>query len=220
MATENKEAVLMTAEEKAQFEAFRKEHAKKIAQEKAKSGRDAYKSLVDEAINSCFPQLQEVSKKLAKEKKSVMYTFQKALDMKLDLFQNRSDNLSHTFTNGEGTRRITLGYYVEDGYRDTVEDGIAMIKEVIESLAKDDESRMLVNAILKLLSRDKEGNLKASRVLQLRKMAEELSNDRFAEGVRIIEESYQPSRSKQYVRAEYKDEIGKWVTVPLGMTES
>jgi hypothetical protein len=220
MENDSKEAVLMTAEEKAQFEAFQKEHAKKIAQEKAKSGRDAYKSLVDEAINSCFPRLQVVSKDLAKEKKSVMDTFQQALDMKLDLFKNRADNFSHTFTNGEGTRRITLGYYQIDEYRDTVEDGIAMIKEVIESLAKDDESRMLVNAILKLLSRDQKGNLKASRVLQLRKMADELNNDRFAEGVKIIEEAYQPSRSKQYVRAEYKDNIGKWVAVPLGMTES
>ena len=33
---------------------------------------------------------------------------------------------SHTFTNSEGDKRITLGVYVTDGYRDTVEDGIAI----------------------------------------------------------------------------------------------
>jgi hypothetical protein len=220
MATENQESVMMTEEEKAQFEAFKQAQAKKEAAEKAKAGRDAYKSLVNDAINSCFPLLQQVSANLSQEKKKVMDTFQQALDMKLDLFHNRSDNFSHTFTNTDGTRRITLGYYLLDEYRDTVEDGIAMIKEVIESLAKDEESRLLVNAVLKLLSRDQQGNLKASRVLQLRKMADELDNERFKEGVRIIEESYQPSRSKQYVRAEYKNKIGKWVTIPLGMTES
>lgn len=105
-------------------------------------------------------------------------------------------------------------------YRDTVDDGIAIMKDVIVSLAKDNESKILVNAVLKLLSRDKQGNLKASRVLQLRKMAEELGNERFAEGVRIIEESYLADRSKEFVRAEYKNKYGKWVNVPLGMTEA
>ena len=40
------------------------------------------------------------------------------------------------------------------------------------------------------------------------------------EGVRIIEEAYQPVISKQFVRAEMKNEDGMWVTIPLGMTEA
>lgn len=56
--------------------------------------------------------------------------------------------------------------------------------------------------------------------MQLRKLAEESGNDRFLEGVKIIEESYQPVVSKQYVHAEMKNELGEWKTIPLGMTES
>jgi hypothetical protein len=126
---------------------------------------------------------------------------------------------SHTFTNSRGDRRITLGTHTIDGYRDTVEDGIAMVQEYIQSLAQDENSRALVKAVLRLLSRDQAGNLKASRVLQLRRMAEESGNERFIEGVKIIEESYQPALTKQYIRAEYKDEKGQWRIVPLSVTD-
>lgn len=94
-----------------------------------------------------------------------------------------------------------------------------MVKQYIESLATDDKSKMLVNTVLRLLSRDQKGTLKASRVLQLRKMAEETQDDTFIEGVRIIEESYQPSTTKTFIRAEFKDDKG-WHIVPLSVTEA
>lgn len=45
--------------------------------------------------------------------------------------------------------------------------------------------------VLRLLARDAKGTLKASRIVQLRKVAMETGDDRFIEGVRIIEEAYQ-----------------------------
>jgi hypothetical protein len=214
------EQVTMTPEERAEFEAFKADKEKKIAQQRAKDDREAYKNLVDEQINAAFPLLLEVSEYLKLRKANCMASFKGALDMKADIFGVKDEQRSHTFTNSEGTKRVMLGKYVIDAYRDTVEDGIAIIKEVIGSLAKDEESKILVNAVLKLLSRDQQGNLKASRVLQLRKMADELNNDRFAEGVRIIEEAHQPAESKQFIRAEYRNENGSWINVPLGMTEA
>ncbi|MGC8825367.1 MAG: DUF3164 family protein, partial [Bacteroidales bacterium] len=107
-----------------------------------------------------------------------------------------------------------------DAYRDTVNEGIAIVKEAIVGMAKDDDSRALVEAILKLLSKDQKGNLKASRVLQLRQLADRIGNERLIEGVKIIEESYQPQITKTFIRAEYKNESGAWVSIPLGMTEA
>ena len=46
------------------------------------------------------------------------------------------------------------------------------------------------------------------------------SDERFMDGVRIIEESYQPEVSKQFIRAEIRDNNGMWKPIPLGMTES
>jgi hypothetical protein len=199
---------------------FKADKDKKTAEEQKKNDREAYKNLVDEQIDTAFPVLLEVSKTLTAEKSKVMENFREALKIKADLFKVKEEQRSNTFTHTEGTRRIMLGKYFTDAYRDTAEDGVAIIKEVIQSLAKDDESKALVNAILKLLSRDKEGNLKASRVLQLRQMANELNNERFAEGVNLIEEAYQPAESKQFIRAEYKNDAGVWINVPLGMTEA
>lgn len=49
--------VVMTAEEKAEFEAFQREKAKKAAEEKAKNDREMYKQMVDEEIANSIPVL-------------------------------------------------------------------------------------------------------------------------------------------------------------------
>ncbi|WP_290069831.1 DUF3164 family protein, partial [Muribaculum intestinale] len=146
--------------------------------------------------------------------------FDAILKMKSEITGVATDEQSsHTFTTSDGKYRLILGVNCIDGYRDTVEDGIAMVKGYLESLARDTATEALVAAVLKLLSRDGQGNIKASRVLQLRKMAEGSGDERFIEGVRIIEESYQPTVSKRYIRAQYKDEKGAWKYIPLGMTD-
>jgi hypothetical protein len=221
MATESKEAVLMTAEEKAQFEAFQKAQAKENAKARAKSDREQYRQLVNDEVINSIPRLLAVSRALTKNKKRVFDNFSAILDMKSDVMKLTRDNQkTHTFTDTEGKYRLTLGMYMLDGYDDTVEDGIAMVKEYITSLASDEKTKGLVEMVLKLLSKDTQGNLKASRVMQLRKLADESGSDRFVEGVKIIEESYRPTPSTTFLRAEMKNDKGTWVSIPLGMTES
>lgn len=222
METKEKESVMMTAEEKAEFAAFREAKAKKAAEAKAKADREMYKQLVDEEIERSIPVLLGISDKIRDSKQQVLDNFKTILEMKSDLFKTKvkDDQRSHTFTNSEGDKRITLGVYVTDGYRDTVEDGIAIVKDYIASLANDERTEALVNMVFRLLSRDAKGTLKASRIVQLRKVAEDTGDARFMEGVRIIEESYQPEVSKKFIRAEIKDKNGMWKCVPLGMTES
>jgi len=213
------ETVEMTAEERQEFAAFKEAKQKKEAEAKRKADRDAYTALVDETIDAVMPRLMGMSDEIARRKTEAVEAFCGALEMKAELFGVKDDQKSHTFTNSEGTKRITIGHYTLDNYRDTVDEGVAMVKGYIESLAKDDASRSLVKAILKLLSRDSMGNLKAQRVLQLRQLAEETGDDRFIEGVRIIQESYQPTPSKEYVRAAVRGENGGWKPVALSMTE-
>lgn len=224
MEENNKQVVEMTAEEKAQFEAFKVEKAEKEAIQKAKNDRDAYKQLVDETIESTIPELLNISEDIKTVKQTALENFKAVLEMKAEVIKRKrdrdDDQLSHTFTNTKGDKRIILGMYVTDGYRDTVEDGIAIVRECIEELGQDAKSKALVKMVLKLLARDAKGTLKASRVVQLRKTAEELGDKRILEGVQIIEESYQPAVSKQFIRAEVKNEFGAWVNVPLGMTEA
>ena len=212
---EVKQTVEMTAEEKQQFEEFKAAQAAKNAKEQA------YRDLVDETIERAIPSLECLSQGIKETKQSILDDFRNVIEMKADVLKLKKDGQrSDTFTNSAGDKRITVGVYVTDGYRDTVEDGIAIVKEYIEGLASDAKTQSLVKMVLKLLARDAKGTLKASRVVQLRKIAEESGNERFMEGVQIIEESYQPAISKQFIRAEVKNENGAWVCIPLGMTEA
>ncbi len=214
------EQVEMTALEREEYEAFKAEREKKRREQERKEQLRQYAEMVDEEVATTIPQLREVSDMLRQVKETVFGNFKAILAMKAEITGVRTDSqFSHTFTNSDGTFRLILGVNTLDGYRDTVEDGIAMVKGYIESQARDDATKALVNAVLRLLSRDSQGNIKASRVLQLRKMAEESGDERFLEGVRIIEASYQPTVSKKFIRAQYKDDEGAWRPIPLGMTD-
>ena len=214
------ENVTMTATERREFEAYRAEKQKKEAAERRKQQRTDYAAMVDDEVRTTLPVLRELSEQIKTVKSTVFGNFDAILRMKSEVLGlTKDDQRSHTFTTSDSKFRLTLGVNTVDGYRDTVEDGIAMVKGYIQSLAKDETSKALVNAVLRLLSRDGQGNIKASRVLQLRKMAEETGDERFIEGVQIIEESYQPTETKKYIRAEYKNDKGAWVNIPLGMTD-
>ena len=204
----------------AEFREFKAAKALKEKKARQAADRDAYRDLVSKTVEEVFPDLLVTSEALMTAKSRVYDAFACALDLKENIFEVKPDQRSHTFTNKLQDRRVTIGYYVNDGYDDTVEEGIAKVKEFIGSLAKDAESKMLVGAVLKLLSKDQKGNLKASRVMQLRKMADDSGNEMFIEGVKIIEEAYRPVKSKTFVRAEEKTDKGAWINVPLGMTEA
>lgn len=219
---EEKKTIEMTAAEAAAFAEFKAQKEKEQAKENAKKEREQYKIMVDAQIEGTIPVLLALSNDLKDTKSQIIEEFKTIISLKTDVLKaTKDDQRSHTFTNTDGNKRITLGVYVVDGYRDTVEEGIGIVKEYIESLAGDDaKTKSLVSMVLRLLARDAKGTLKASRVLQLRKMADDSGNERFIEGVQIIEEAYQPAISKQFIKAEVKNDVGAWVAVPLGMTEA
>ena len=212
--------IILTSEEKTMFEAFKREQHEREAIEKRRNECEAYKAMVDNQIDESFENLTRISNQLKDKKRRILEDFNTAIAIKSELFRVKECQRTHTFTNSDGNKRIMIGNYSLDNYRDTVNEGIAIVKEVVASLAKDAESKAMVNAILKLLSKDQKGNLKPSRVLQLRKMAEDLQHKRLLTGVRLIEESYQPALSKMFIRAEYKSNDGSWTSIPLGMTEA
>lgn len=209
----------LTPEQRAQLakEALEAEKAKEKQKE---NDKQAYKELVSNKVDELFPTLEKISTRLGEAKKQVYEEFSTALSMKRELYKVKESQNSHAFMNAEGNRRITLGNNTIDNYDDTVDAGISIVKEYISSLAKDDNSRILVDTVMRLLAKDQKGTLKPSRVMQLRQMADKSGDSRFIEGVRTIEAAYKPIISKTYVRAEVKDENGTWRSIPLGMTEA
>ena len=121
--------------------------------------------------------------------------------------------ISHGANPNPGFRR--------DGAGTAQSEGIAKVQQYISSLASDDKSQALVDMVMRLLAKDAKGTLKASRIIQLRKMAEKSGAPEFIEGVKIIEEAYQPIKSRTFLKAYVKDEqTGAWDQIPLGMTEA
>lgn len=212
--------VEMTETERKEFEAYKqqKEEAEKkarIEQEKAD-----YKKTVAELVEELFPRVQQVSKNIGGLKKEVYDTFMTVIDIKKELYNVKDGQNWHTFINEDMTKRITIGRNVAVGYDDTVNEGIQKVKDFITSLAGDDEkTQMLVNTVLRLLSKDKKGNLKPEKVLELEKLAEDYNNEEFTEGVKIIRDAYKPQYTKQFVKAEYKDERGEWKVVPMNIVD-
>lgn len=192
------------------------------AMRERKSSMETYNELVDEAISDVLPQYRAASDILKSLKSKTLDTFSSVISMKREVLglAKEEGQWSHTFTNSEGTARIILGVNTTDGYRDTVNEGIDLVTRYIKSLATDEKSQQMAGMLLRLLAKDARGSLKAGQVIKLRRYAEESGNEDFLSGVELIEDSYQPSATKMYVRVqERSDRSGEWASVPLSVTD-
>ena len=222
------QAVQMTAEEYAAYQQFKADQAKKEAEARIEALRTSYASMSEAFISKTIKKLTPLSEGIRKKKEEVLEEFSALQRLKAELLNLDGKNMpkSHTFTNEAGDKRVTIGVYETDGYDDTVEEGIAIVKEYIESLAQDEKSSQLVKMVMSLLARSANGALKASRVVRLHKLADESGDERFIEGVRIIEAAYRPTVTRTYIRCEVRKQdpetglVRDWEALPLGMTES
>lgn len=213
--------VEMTTEEKAQFEAFQEEQARKARLEKKKEQRRQLQEMTDSVMAEAVAELRECNERLVATKEKVIGTFSALMELRKEVNEEEGKKEQDTFmfTNSEGTQRIRIGYNMSDGYLDQVEVGIAKVKAYLESLAKDEQSKELIGLVLRLLARDQKGNLKASRVMQLYQLAEKSGNEEFREGIRIIQEAYRPTRSKLFIRCSVKEPEKDWQDIGLGIGE-
>lgn len=179
-----------------------------------------YKTLVSDTVIESFPHLENLSAAMAATKELVRSNFDAVLELKAELYGIKEGQQSHQFTSDDDTLRIRIGYNMVDSYDDTVETGIALVRNYISSLATDQKSQNLVDMVSRLLAKDHKGTLKASRVLQLQQMADKIQDAQLLEGVKIIRQAYKPVQSKSYIRAEYKNDKKAWISVPLGVTEA
>ena len=213
--------VEMTPEEKAQFEAFQQEQAKKAKQEAKREMRKQLQVMTDTVMAEAVAELQECHDRLVATKQKVMDTFSTLMEFRKEVNEEEGKREQDTFmfTNSAGTQRIRIGYNMNDNYLDQVEEGIAKVKAYLESLAKDDQSKELIALVLRLLARDQKGNLKASRVIQLGQIAEKSGNEEFQEGMKIIRDAYRPTRSKLFIRCSLKEPEKEWQDLGLGIGE-
>jgi len=189
--------------------------------QKQKKERDTYEQLKDAQVRATFKELQNISNMLENAKKKVFEEFEVLLKMKKELYGITDEQMleqeSHTFTTSDSTISIIIGHNVIDRWDETVSVGIARINKWLSKLAKDDESAVLVGLIRDLLKPNKDGVLKASRVLDLSKKAYELGDKELMDAVDIIRDAYRPAKTSTYVKARYNDEHGvrQWLALSM-----
>lgn len=206
----------MTTEEK---EILKKQLLEEEKQKKVerKAKIEAYKNLVDETVINAIDKIKNISAQIMMSKKEVFDDFKSIMELKAELYGVKDNQQSHTFTTSDGKISITLGNRMLDSFDDTVHTGIEKVKNYIYRVVQDENSQLLeiVNLLLK---KDKNGNLKASRVMELERIAGNIDDAELSEGVQIIKEAWKPQKSKTFIEAYYKDENGNKINIPLSMT--
>lgn len=206
----------LTPEEKAELKAHL-EAEEKAKQLQIQEDRETYKTLVDKFVVNNVKTLQNLSSQMMMIKKSVFESAELLIDMKDDLFKTKADRRSNTFTTQDGLMSITLGNRVNEGWDDTVNAGVQKVKDYLASLAKDTDTADLIDTVMGLLAKDRKGNLKASKVLELEKLAVKKQDEMFLDGIAIIKAAYRPAPSCQFIEVTLKDEKGNDVKLPLSM---
>ena len=206
----------LNADQLAQLEQQLK--AKKDAEKaRIQADRDAYTELVDETVRDMVKRLQNLSSEMAAVKAEVFAAFDSVIKTKEELFKVKLDRRSDTFTTRDGQMSIQLGYRTLDAYDDTVDAGIAKVKEYLATLAKDDNSAALVDTVMSLLAKNRKGELKASRVLELERLATKSGSPEFMDGINTIKAAYKPAKSGQFISVTIKNDEGKDENLPLSI---
>ena len=190
----------------------------KQAQEKKETERKLLKDMSAKSVDEMFKVLTKASSAFSLVKGQVFDEFKTIIDLKIRVYKVKDSQRSHTFVNKAGDKRITLGYRILVRYDDTLDVGIAKIREYLESLTTNEDSAKLMSMVNSLLKKDTKGMLKPARILDLLSLADEIDSELFTDGVEIIKKSYKPEKSSFFIEADYKDDKQKWQTVPLSVS--
>lgn len=218
MEQQENKTVAITEEQLAEYQRLKEQEQARAEEQRAKSEREDFRRLSEQAVSETFGELKAANEALKRAKMRVLSTFSSLLELKISLIGGKEQG-QHTFRNEERDQRITLGKYKKVSYDATADAGISLIEESLASMADGEKSQKLVRIILDLLSRDGRGQLQAENVIQLDKYVEMVADPRFARGVKIIKEAFLAEWTRVFIRAEEKDEKGKWVNIPLSMVE-
>lgn len=207
----------LTKEERAELLA-RLNEEKQREEQQEQERRDSYKELVDSTVREAVAKLTALSNDMMRVKQEVFNDFAALIKSKNELFNVKIDRQSDTFTTSDSVASITLGNRTNEGWDDTVNAGIEMVREYMATLATNQETAVLIETIMGLLAKDRKGTLKANKVLELERLAVKSQNALFLEGIKVIKAAYRPVPTCQFISVRLKDKEGKEVQLPLSLS--
>jgi hypothetical protein len=213
----------LTKEELAALEAqlAARKHAER---EKETQEREALKELTYEFVDAFFPKLVEVAKNLTLSKGEVFDGAHNVLSLKKSVY-GMSDEAwekqqTHTLSSRKCDKTIIVGYNVVDGWdKDLAAVGVDGVNKWLSGKLNEN-NKELVEMIRDLLRPNKDGLLKANRVLELYNRAVKIGDEALINHVRSIQEAYIPQKTTTFVKAKYKDEDGRDIWLNLSMSNA
>lgn len=186
--------------------------------------KDAYKALQSEYVDTFFPRLENAQLMLAEIKKTLFDTMKDVLSLKQKVYElsdlEMERQQSHSISNADFSKTIILGSNIVDDWdQEMASAGVARVNDWLTKKMTDTNID-LVGIIRELLRPNKDGVLKANRVLELRNQAEKIGDTELISAVSIIQESYRPKKTTTYVKAKYRNQNGQDVWLSLSMSNA
>ncbi|MDR1879061.1 MAG: DUF3164 family protein [Bacteroidales bacterium] len=213
----------LTPEQKAklleQLEQEQREKKKKQQEQK-----EMFKDMSDEFVNVYFDKLRGVEDTLKEVKQEVFSEVEVLLSLKKEAYGMSDDAMerqqSHSISSADCKKTIILGHNVIDGWdADMAASGIDRVNKWLMS-KMNDGNKELVEMIKDLLKPNKDGLLKANRVIELSNRAAKIGDASLIEAVSEIQSAYQPRKTTTFVKAKYKDANGQEVWLNLSMSNA
>jgi len=171
------------------------------------------------AVDGLFGLLQEISESLISAKAQVYNKLEALLAKKNDLYNVSETQLSHSWTNETGTVTIITGFNTIDRWDESVSVGTEKVNLWLEGQMRKTNPKF-VALVRELLKPNKEGVLKASRILDLQNQAESFGDPELIQAVMLIREAHRPQHSGTFIKAKFRDSDGRWQWLPLSMSQA
>ena len=196
----------------------------KAEKQKRDQDRETLKVLQDEFVTKFFPKLVEVAKTLTLAKAELFENAATILALKKSVYGLTDEAMekqqSHSISTLDFEKTIILGSNTVDGWdMDLATAGIDGVNNWLTSKLNDD-NKELVEMIRDLLKPNKDGVLKANRVLELSTRAAKIGDQTLIGEVDKIREAYRPEKTTTFIKAKMKSDIGKDIWLNLSMSNA
>jgi hypothetical protein len=213
----------LSAEEKAKLRA-QLDAEEKANREKIRTERETLKQLTDEFVEAFFPKLVEIASRLTLAKAELFENANTVLNIKREVFGMSEEAFnaqqSHSLSNKDFSKTIILGHNIVDGWDpDYTTAGLSKTKAWVDKQLTG-QNQFLVNSLKNMLKPNKDGVLKASRVIELHNSAVEHGDRELIEAIEEIKAGYRPKKTTTFVKAKMKGDNGQDIWLNLSMSQA
>lgn len=208
----------LSKEEKELLMAEAKEELKKEEQLK-KAERKKYKEIASEEVEALFVKMKTACTQMRDLKIEIYNSIQALIASKKEVFDVNGDQKTHTLSTLDGSKRIVVGYRDLIEWDGTEGAGVEKVMTYLSSLGKDEKSNILFKMVTTLLRPDRNGNLNPTKIIELAKMADEINEPEFTDGVNIIRQAQRVGKSRGLLDIEERVRENHWRNVELDFSD-